>query len=482
MRTLLRLGTAGALSLLAAGCATTTGSVNTADPLSGFTTVAARSKAATGQAPVWVQSSAEAQALADQVRGLVKASPVDADTAVQIALLNNKGLQAAYADIGLSAADVWQESLLVNPRVSIGIMAPDAIRTVEAAVVSNILALITREKRVAIADTRFRQAQLRAAEETLRLAADTRRAWINAVAAREAAGTLTKAQASADAAAELARKLGETGAFSKTGQAREFVFSAELAGQTAQARLQARQAREELTRLMGLWGRDIDYKLSSGLPPLPKKTQARRAIEREAVTERVDLEIARMELAALAEQYGLTTATRYVTDLELLTGIEVEREKEDGETTTEVTPTAELEFVIPIFDSGKPRMRKAELAYVQAANRLAERAVNVRSEARAAYDAYRSTYEIAGHYRNSVVPLRKKIEEESVLTYNGMITNTFELLADTRARIEAQVQALEARQAFWIADVNLGAAVYGGGAAAVESVATAAAAEGGAEH
>ena len=86
-------------------------------------------------------------------------------------------------------------------------------------------------------------------------------------------------------------------------------------------------------------------------------------------------------------------------------------------------------------------MRKAELAYMQAANRLAEKAVNIRSEARSAYTAYRSTYDIARHYRDAVVPLRTMIEEESLLTYNGMITNTFELLADTRAKINAHCSA-----------------------------------------
>jgi outer membrane protein TolC len=121
--------------------------------------------------------------------------------------------------------------------------------------------------------------------------------------------------------------------------------------------------------------------------------------------------------------------------------------------------------VIPIFDTGKARMRKAELAYMRAANLLAEKAVNIRSEARSAYDGYRSIYDIARHYRNNVVPLRTKIEAESVLTYNGMITNTFELLADTRAKIDSIMLSLNAKRQFWLADVNLGTAVYGGGSA-----------------
>ncbi|TIT27305.1 MAG: TolC family protein, partial [Mesorhizobium sp.] len=203
------------------------------------------------------------------------------------------------------------------------------------------------------------------------------------------------------------------------------------------------------------------------LPALPKGAKAKRAIEAEALKNRVDLEIAKLELEALAKSYGLTEATRYVSDLELLSGVEVEREEsEEGGTETSVSPTLELELVIPIFDTGKARMRKAELAYMQAANRFAEKAVNIRSEARSAYDAYRSTYDIARHYRNNVVPLRTKIEAESVLTYNGMITNTFELLADTRAKISSIMLSLNAKRNFWLADVNLGTAIHGGGASA----------------
>jgi outer membrane protein TolC len=481
-RRFMTIGSIVAIPLIAAGCATNGALEGISDPMAGFTTVAARAESVTGKKTVWVQSSEDARAVSAQVKSLVQKKSIGPDVAVQVALLNNKGLQAAYADIGLSAADVWQETMLVNPTISVGMIGVDPVRTIEGAAISNILALATRDRRVGVADARFRQAQLRAAEETLRLAADTRRAWINAVSAWESVSYLNQAQAAADAASELAQKLGETGAFTKTGQAREHVFYAEIVGQAAEARLAARTAKEELTRLMGLWGPDVDYSVPNALPGLPKGAKAKRAIEMEALGNRVDLEIAKLELEALAKSYGLTEATRYVTDLELLTGVEVEREEsEEGGTETSTSPILELEFVIPIFDTGKARMRKAELAYMQAANRMAEKAVNVRSEARSAYDAYRSTYDIARHYRNSVVPLRTKIEAESVLTYNGMITNTFELLADTRAKISAIMLSLNAKRNFWLADVNLGTAIHGGGGSAPEGGEAPAAAEAGAE-
>ncbi|QRM45117.1 TolC family protein [Rhizobium sp. BG4] len=452
----------------------------------GFSTVANKTAAITAKETVWIQSQQQAQATSAQVRTLLsRKKTLDADTAVQIALLNNKGLQAAYSELGDSSADAWQATMLLNPTVSVGfsgIGTPEleAFRAIEGAITTNILALMTKKRDIEIADTRFRQAQLNAAVRTLQTAADTRRAWINAVAAWENVGQLQRAQVAADAASELAQKLGETGAMAKGPQAREHVFVAELAGETAKARLAARLAKEELTRLMGLWGSDLDYKVPNSLPSLPKGVTKRDAIEAEALRNRIDLQVAKLELEATARSYGLTEATRYVTDLEILTGFESEREVEDGKKKWETTASGELEFAIPLFDTGKARMRKAELGYMRAANQLAEKAVNVRSEARSAYEAYRSNYDIARHYRNNVVPLRTKVEEESLLTYNGMITNTFELLTDTRDKINSILLSVNAKRDFWLAEANLAPAVYGGGSSAASAeTEVAAASEGG---
>jgi len=452
----------------------------------GFMSVSLKTSEATAKQTIWVQNRGDAQAVSSRVKSLMARKTVDVETAVQVALLNNKGLQAAYADLGDSAADAWQSTMLVNPTVGIGLTGIgtpglEAYRAIEGVLATNILALATHKRNVAIADAGFRKAQLAAALRTLQLAADTRRAWISAVAAWENVAQLGQAQAAADAASELAKKLGEAGSLTKGGQAREHVFYAELAEQTAKARFEARLAKEELTRLMGLWGPDIDYQIPNRLPQLPKVVMKRDLIEAEALRRRVDLQMAKLDLEATARSSDLTKATRYVTDLEILTGFETERELEDGEKKKETTGNVEMEFVIPIFDSGEALLRKAELGYMRAANLLAEKAVNVRSEARSAYQAYRANYDIARHYRNSVVPLRTKIEEESLLTYNGMITNTFELLADSREKINSILLAVNAKRDFWLAEANLAPAIYGGraGAAAAQTEVASAQASGG---
>ncbi|MCJ8518530.1 TolC family protein [Pseudorhizobium tarimense] len=467
-----------ALPLIAAGCVSTDYAAKDA----GFLNVSLRAGTATGKQTVWVQNQQHAQVVRDRVKTLMARNTVDAETAVQVALLNNKGLQAAYADLGDSAADAWQTQLSVLPKFSVGVSGIgtsglEAYRVLEGAIAANILSVVTYDRNMKIATTRFRQAQLNAALATISLAADTRRAWINAVAAWENVAYLNRARAAAEAASDLTQKLGEAGSMPKGEQAREHVFYAELTGETAKARLAARLAKEELIRLMGLSGSDIEFQIPNQLPSLPGALIKRDNIEAEAIHKRIDLQIARLELQATAQSYKLEDATRIVTDIELVSMVEKEREREDHGIVSEVSRTASLEFTIPIFDSGQARLRKGELAYMRAANLLAEKAVIVRSEARSAYQAYRSNYDIARHYRNNVLPLRKAVEEQSLLTYNGMLTSTFELISDSRDSINSALLAVNAKRDFWLAEANLAPAIYGGSARAATGEAEVASAE-----
>jgi outer membrane protein TolC len=456
------------LPLVLGACATAIPGAYT-EPKAGFANVSTQTSAAIGKRTVFAQTQAENVALNKQVHAMVYRKTVSADTAVQIALLNNKGLQASYANVGLSAAEAWQQATPENPVVSIGILGIGAAelgvyRAIEGMIATNIQDAKTRKQRMVLADANFRAAQLMAVNDTLTLANQTRQAWINAVAAFETVSYLSRAKATSDAGSELALKLGETGALNKAGQAREHAFNAELAGQLAQARLNATSAKEDLTKLMGLWGTEVDYYVPDALPALPRSVGRVTNIEGKALRNRLDLRVAKMGLEAQAAAFGLTDQTRLVTDLEIIAGFETEREVDTGVTETETTPQVELEFAIPIYDTGKARMRKAELSYLQAANVLAEKAVNVRSEARGAEASYHASYKIARHYRDVLVPLRQTVEEEGLLSYNGMITNTFELLTDVREKLGASLEAANAKRAFFMAQADLTAAIYGGGA------------------
>ena len=89
-------------------------------------------------------------------------------------------------------------------------------------------------------------------------------------------------------------------------------------------------------------------------------------------------------------------------------------------------------------------------------------AVNARSEVRESYSAYRTTYDLAKHYRDEVVPLRQRISEENLLRYNGMLIGVFELLADAREQVAGVTGSIQALRDFWIADTNLQTALTTG--------------------
>ncbi len=456
-------------AMLLAACTPASDISRLSSPTAGFGSVVSTTKRATGANAVWLQTPEEVAANAKRVSALVAGKTISADTAVQIALLNNRGLQAAYADLGLSAADAWQIALAPNPSLHFGILglgskSLDGFRTVEGGIAASLVGLTTQKSRNRIADVRFRKAQLAAAQETLRVATEARRAWIDAVAAFEAASLIGQTLETADAASELAAELGKTGYLGRDDQAREHAFAAELSGQKAQADLAAKLAKEDLTRVLGLFGADLNFYVPNALPGLPK-IATRNSFEAEALAGRVDLAAAMLELEAIALEYRLSDRTRIVSDIALAAGTEIERELEDGERHSAQVDSVDLEiaFEIPIFDNGAARLRKGEVAYMKAAHELAQKAVDVRSEARSAHIAWTGTHKIARHYRDTLLPLRKTIEEEALLSYNGMITNTFELLADTRARMQSNLLAASARRDFWLADANMTAVLYGGG-------------------
>lgn len=408
--------------------------------------------------------------------------PLTADIAVQVALLNNRGLQAAFNELGIAEAQMVAASLPPNPRLGISKQSGRFEIEIERQIAASLLALATLPARAEIARDRFQAAQLRTAEAVLRLAADTRRQYYRAVAANAQVGFYQEAKASTDAASELFKRLGESGGVNKIDQAREFAFEAELTVQLAQARQQQRQERERLVRQLGLWGDDLKFRLPDTLPSLPR-LQSVKAVEAEALRKRVDLRVARAELDTLAKSLGLTQATRFVNDVDLLGRRTYDRGRsisEDGHIQRETSRsrTLELEIDIPIYDFGQSKVALAEQTYMQAANKLAEKAVNIRSEAREAYTSYRANYDITRQYQDNVLPLRKIIQDQSLLHYSGMLSDVTDLITDARNRILSNVAAINARRDFWIAHTDFKHALIGGGSGGGGS-ATVAAAGGG---
>jgi outer membrane protein TolC len=433
-------------ALLLGGCATFS-------PDGGFDAVKSIAKERLDKEVTWIRSEADAGSVQETVKELL-AGPLSVDDAVQVALLNNRGLQAVYYDLGISEANLVQAGRLRNPGFSYSSATGGGERKIESLITLDFLQLLTMPLVLRIEGRRFEQAKLRVANEVLGIGAETQRAYYDALAAEQTAAYLEQVKTAAEAGAELARRLAAAGNWGKLDHLREQVFYAEATAQLARARHAAVFQRERLARLMGLWGNNLDFKLPERLPEIPAGKPELKDLEMLALSRRLDVQSARRETEALAESLGLTRATRFINVFEL------------GDWRTRETPGPEkrgyaIILDVPLFDWGGARVAMAESMYRQAVNRLAETAIDARSEVRVAYSAYLTAYDLARHYRDEIVPLRKKISAENLLRHNGMLISAFELLADAREQVASVNDYIEALRSFWVADADLKMALAG---------------------
>jgi len=446
-RPLVGAGVAAALALLS-GCATVT-------PDGGFDDVAATTQARIGVAPQLARDTGRGGELPAALRDLpvfTQGAPLDMDTAVRIALVNHPGLQATYWNVGIAQADLAQAARPRNPAFDFKRLAGGGALEIERGLTFDLLGILTTPLAARMETRRFEQVRRDVGAAIERHALETRTAWIDAVASRQTLDYARRVQTAAAAGAELAGRMARAGNTNQLDLAREQVFHAQAQADVARADRRATAARERLTRALGLWGKDAGYALPDRLPDLPSAPAEPADVERIALAQRLDVQAAKAEAAATAADLGLTRTTRFINVFEL-------GYANKSQTDAPAERGYALSLELPLFDWGGARVARAEATYMQAVNRVLAAAVTARSEARERYLAYRNAYDVARHYRDTIIPLRKKIGHETLLRYNGMLASPQDLLADAREQATAVTAYIEAQQAFWTAHAELEAAL-----------------------
>lgn len=294
-------------------------------------------------------------------------APVDGPAAMRIALLHNPELQIALGAEGSSITDMQSPGF---------------------------------------------PARLRARDEAIRLALRAYKAWVNAVSAEQSARLLREAKTTAETADELTRRMVRAGNVSRLTQAQSQATLSDAAVALARGEQAAFAAREQLIRVLGLWGAQTNFTLATALPSLPSSP-----------TDTTDL-----EARAIAARSGL----------------QAERLSWQRKQATHV-PSSIDERWDALGDAAKVRSQ----------------AVQVRSEAREAAFNLRTQWDIAHHLQTEVVPLRQFIHDELTLRYNGMLTSVFEVMADSRTRTLTALAAAEALRDYWLAFADVQSVLAG---------------------
>ena len=283
------------------------------------------------------------------------ASELSADAALQVALLSNRHLQAAYESLGIAQADLVQAGLLRNPvfigRAGFPDRAPTGV-SLELAVVQDFLDELLRASRRQIAELQFEETQVDVVARILDLAREVRTAYYAALCAEQVSAMRKLVVDAAEASAELARRLHAAGNFS------DLQFTSELGlyenTRLAWARSESERlaAREALNRLLGLFGTRVAWKLPGRLPDLPEPELAFESLERRAISRRPELTVARKHSEALARALGVTRDWRFLAAVDV--GVSADRDT-DGQWVT----GPELSLPLPISMCSRWRSRSA---------------------------------------------------------------------------------------------------------------------------
>ncbi|MFN9709478.1 MAG: TolC family protein [Burkholderiales bacterium] len=402
---------------------------------------------------IWVQSEADRDTIEQRVAEIL-AQPLTSERAVEIAWLNHKGLQASFAELGIAQADRAQAGRLANPGLSLGRTRTGAEQEIERGLRFDLMSLWLLPKRKDMEQHRYEQVQRDVATEVLRLAYATRKAFLDAVAARQRLIYLEQVMQAAQAGAELSRRMAQAGHFNSLQQAREQSFYAEAVQALTRAQRNEKTTRERLGRWLGLESGGDLLQLPERLNDLPPKILDKADIKGLGLDRRLDIQSAKLAAERAASHLGLTRVTRFINVFEYA---QLRQKSDDGE----ISRGWEIHLELPLFDWGEARVAKAESLYMQAVNQAADTALQAASEVREAHANYEAAFKIAQYQRDELLPLQKRISEQNLLRYNAMLIGVFELLADARAQIQGVLSHIDTLHEYWLSEADLDMALVG---------------------
>jgi cobalt-zinc-cadmium efflux system outer membrane protein len=401
------------------------------------------------------ESRARVRARVDELM----AQPLTVERALQVAMLNNRELRATLEDLGVAQAELVQAGLLQNPVIS-----GDLVNSTKGNGLGGGLALsqsllsvflIPAQRRVAKA--RLAHAVVLVGQATLMLARDVRVAFVGAQAAEQALGLHRNRAQAAEVAHELAQRQFDAGNIAPLDQQ---LFAAALDRarvELADAQLDVTVAREELTRLLGLWGEDIAWTFAAPLESaLPPETEL-GSLEQQGMRDRLDLSAARFETRSI--EYALTLRRRGIIP-ELNVGISA-RNEVGNDVGHEWVLGPSLSLELPIFDPGHADIARIQAYLRQAQHRMQDVAIHVRSEIRVHRAELVAARRKVEYYERTVLPRAESITELTLQQYNAMLVGTYQLLETRTDQIDARREYVEALRDYWVARSELELAVGG---------------------
>jgi cobalt-zinc-cadmium efflux system outer membrane protein len=404
----------------------------------------------------WEKEMASREQTFAIVQKLVK-KPLTVSSAVQIALLNNRGLQVTFEEVGIAQADVIEAVTLPNPSVDFEVQFPLVAGTLNRyawLVAQEFVQILMMPLKKKISEEQLEAVELRVADETLALVEKVKATFFLVQAEQQFISRLKLIQNTNSASLELGQNQYKAGNITDLALLQLQASYSQGRLDIAKAETDLRDKREELTRLLGLWGAQTAWQIQGNIMPIPDSEFSVKGLESLAVAQRLDLRAARRDLTSVVTALGLTKIYRWVPVLEF--GFAGER---DIDGALNMGPSFRLE--VPIFNQGQSRLARAAAELRRAENRLAGLAVEIRSETRELRDRLISLRDMAKFYHDDVLPTRIKIVNKALVEYNAMQLSPYELFLAKSQELEAERNYIDTLRDYWITRAKLERTVGG---------------------
>ena len=406
----------------------------------------------TGKHVQWNRGSTE-DAQAQAAVASLLSRPLTADSAVQIALLNNHNLQATYEDLGIAQADLVEAGLLRNPIFTFERRLPG--QALEADLLKEFIDILLLPLRKRIAAAQFEAAKLRVGHEILNLAGEVRAAFYEHQGDQQLVDLRKTVAEATERSAETALRMQQAGNLKNLDLATEQASHAQAKIELAKAQSEAVQTREKLNKLMGAFGAQTNWTVASRLPELPGGDVSTSQLESRAIQQRLDLAAARQQFIAEARARGIARAEAILQGAEF--GGHYEHEIEGS--VHSIGPSVNVP--IPIFNQGQPAVARSSAKLRQSEQRYLALAADIRSDVRAARDKMLLSRRQVEYFKSTALPTRTRVTEESQLEYNAMQIGPFQLLQAKQEEVKTGAESVEALRDYWVARAELEKAVGG---------------------
>jgi cobalt-zinc-cadmium efflux system outer membrane protein len=436
-----------------------------------------------------------ADALVQQKVAALLADGLTTDEAGQVALLNNRQLQALFQEIGVSRAEVVQSGLLSNPALGLSLRFPDGggLANLGVGFAQQLADLWRIPVRKQIAEAQLEQTILTVARRAVELVTEARVQYCRSIALRRAGQIAAEDLGLVQRSLELAQDrfdAGEVGVLD-VNLARANLFDVQL--ELIVLGRDQDMADADLARVLGLSQNKEPWWLSGRLPdePLPEmdaeglllvamrqrldaRAAALRVREAEAEIKRQCLhvlpevalgaELERPELLAPPGRKILADTARASARSGQLTAPDIQtrgerRLENSGIVDTLLGPT--LDITLPIWDQNQAQIAKARYQALQRRKEYEDLLDAVAQEVAQSFAAARAGRKLVEFYRDQALPLAQQNVEAARRAYQAGEQSIVALIDAQKALIAQRREYLNAQRDFAIALAELERAVGG---------------------